>query len=82
MSTREIALSIFNTLSEEQLIEFIKNFSDGGAEREAEKKDLEKKCKAFEDLSRRIEESASFYPIPEDNDKEVLAEHRMEKYGL
>lgn len=82
MSTREIALNIFNTLSEEQLIEFIKSYSDGENEKNAEqeKAELEERRRAFEELSQMIEENARLYPARGDNYKEIIADCIAEKY--
>lgn len=91
MSTREKAVELLSSLSEDQvkaLIDFVKGFSaaaDGKSDKDvgsAKTKTVEEKRRAFESLTQRIEESAHLYPYPEDNDKEVLAEHRREKYGL
>lgn len=87
MSTREIALNIFNTLSEEQLILFIKSFSDGAngkkaeQEKAAEQAELEERRRAFEELDRMVRENSHYVADIGDNDKEILAERLMEKYG-
>ncbi len=92
MSTRGIAVELINSLPEEQvkgLVDFIKGFVDNSTkkklenmEREAEQKDLVERQKAFERLDRLVRENSHYVAGIGDNDKEILAAHRREKYGL
>lgn len=85
MSTREMAINIFNTLTEEQLVEFIKTYSKNSAENKTddpEQKELEERKEAFERLDRMVGENSHFVADIGDNDKEILAAYRKEKFGL
>ena len=87
MSTRELAINIFNTLNEEQLIEFIKTYSDNSVgkkvndvEKKAEERDLDEKRRALEELNQFVDKYSHL--IATDDYKEDLAAYRREKYGL
>ena len=82
MSTREIAYSIFQQLTEEELKGFIALFqriysvnSETSPDIDAESDEMEKRRAAF----MRMEKLRR--PIPDLNEKKELAEYREEKYG-
>ena len=78
MSTREMAINIFNTLTEEQLVGFIKTYSKNSAENKAEdpeQKELEECKKNFERLDKMVDENSHFVSDIGDNDKEIPAVH-------
>lgn len=72
MSTREMAYSIFEQLSEEQLKEFIAMFRDIYPVKDEE---LTEKQRALKELNGLIRH------IPNLDDEKELAEYREEKYG-
>ena len=72
MSTKEIAYSIVEQLSEEELLGFIALFRKAYPPK---KDGTTEKQRAFEELSSMIR------PIPDLDDEKELAEHREEKYG-
>ena len=72
MSTREIAYSIFEQLSEEELMRFIALF---GKAYQAPNDDMAERRAAFERMKSIIR------PIPGLDEKKELAEYREEKYG-
>ena len=74
MSTREIALDIFNRLNERQLKGFIALFSPN-EELYAKDSDMAERRAAFA----RMEKLRR--PMPELDEKKELAEYREEKYG-
>lgn len=89
MSTREMAVELVSSLSDEQvehLIEFVKGFTGGAAgnsikpDRISKENDPEEKLKAFEELDRVVKKYSHL--IAPDNYKEDLAAHRREKYEL
>lgn len=88
MSNREMAISIINGFTEEQLIEFME-WHDQIIAREraaeqakaAKEKELEERRRIFRRLTESIEKYAPLYGDNSDNDKEVLLEYRMRKYG-
>lgn len=76
MSTREYAVSLINTMSDEQvdsLVNFIVSFSSAGKDRQSDT-EADSRLKAFE----RIKELRS---VPINDEKAVLQEYREEKYG-
>ncbi len=91
MSTREMAVELISSLSEGQvknLVEFVKGFygndvQEKAAEQEkaAKEKELEEKSKAFERLDRLVRENSHYVSDIGDNDKEMLYQALMEKYG-
>ena len=74
MSTREIALDIFNRLNERQLKGFIALFSpnEGLYEKDSDMAERRAAFARMEKLRR---------PMPELDEKKELAEYREEKYG-
>ncbi|MBP0954468.1 MAG: UDP-N-acetylenolpyruvoylglucosamine reductase [Oscillospiraceae bacterium] len=74
MSTREIALDIFNRLNERQLKGFIALFSPNEELYEKDS-DMAERRAAFA----RMEKLRR--PMPELDEKKELAEYREEKYG-
>lgn len=88
MSTREMAINIINGFTEEELVEFVKAYSEKKAQEKAaeqtvaaEKEELEERRRIFRKLTDSIEKYAPLYGDNSDNDKEVLLEYRMKKYG-
>ena len=91
MSTREQAVELISSLSEGQvknLVEFVKGFYGNAAEekdaeqaKEAKEKELEEKRMAFKRLDRLVRENSHFVSDIGDNDKELLYQALMEKYG-
>lgn len=91
MSTREMAIELVSSLSDEQvkrLIEFIKGFT-GKANEESNKKEVstkekteEEKRRAFEKLDQLVRENSHYLSDIGYDDKETLAALRKEKYGL
>lgn len=82
MSTREMALSIFNQLSEKQLEGFIAMYSGIFSVQQTPEQSLQKseytqaeRQKAFEELQ------AMRKHIPDLNEKAELAAYRDERYG-
>lgn len=75
MSTREIAYSIFEQLTEEQLKGFISLFS-GIYQAKEDDNDQARRDEAF----KRLE--AMRRKIPDFDEKKALAEYREEKFGL
>ena len=74
MSTKEIAYSILEQLSEEQLKGFIALFS-GVYPNKDDNDDMAERRAAFERLEKMCR------PIPDLDEKKELAEYREEKYG-
>lgn len=73
MSTREVALSIFDQLNESELKAFIELFRKVYPPKSDD--DLTEKQKAFKELDSLIR------PIKDLDDEKELAEYREEKYG-
>ena len=73
MSTREVALSIFDQLNESELKAFIELFRRAYPPKCDD--DLTEKQKAFKELESLIS------PIKDLDDEKELAEYREEKYG-
>ncbi len=73
MSTRDIAYSIFNRLSEEQLKGFIAMFRE---QYPVVDEDQNKRDVAFQKLQ------ALRRSVPEFDEKKALEEYRKEKYGI
>ena len=73
MSTREIAYSIIDQFTEEELEKFVAKYRKEPPKSEEE--DLRERRKAFEEL-----EKLRRY-IPDLDEKKELDEYRMEKYG-
>lgn len=80
MSTREYAVSIFNSLTEKQLERFISIFTnpefDGTSTAFVQEEEIEKRRKIFSDLK------ASLIPIPDLDEQAEKDEYFKEKYGL
>lgn len=72
MSTREIAYSIIDQLTEEELEKFIAQFR---RKSRTEADDLKERREAFE----RLQKLCRY--IPDLDEKKELAEYREEKYG-
>ena len=88
MSTREMAISMINDLTDEQLAEFIKWHDqivarEKSAEQEKanKEKELAERRRAYEEIDQIIRREAHLYSDLGDNDKETLYKARMEKYG-
>ncbi len=83
MSSREMAVELVSSLSDEQvehLIGFVKGFTGGAAGNSVKPERIsEEKLKAFEELDRIVKKYSHL--IATDNYKEDLAAHRREKYG-
>ena len=75
MSTREMALRLFNRLSEKQLEGFIALFS-AMDDPSAQDADLVKRRALFAEMGKLRR------PMPGLDEKKELAEYRKEKYGI
>lgn len=79
MSTREYAIDLINTLSDEQvdgLVKFIVGFSNTKTDKIKEDDGLQSKRRSFEKLNQMIRS------VPIEDEKELLREYREEKYGI
>ena len=88
MSTREMAINIINGFTEEELVEFVKAYSEKKAQEKAaeqtvaaEKEELEERRRVFEKLDSMVRENSHYVADIGDDDKEILLKHLDEKYG-